>query len=157
MATLSDLLSQVVSSAAKNVEIPANAKETVLNGLSDSVLKSLTQTATSVGGMDVLKNLFSGKQSAASSPVTALATKIFTTNILNKLGLGSKTNSALSGLIPTIVSKLSGLIKDQDGDGDIDMQDIIIALSGKSTAKKSSGSVLGTAATTILGSILKGK
>ena len=157
MASLSDLLSQVVSATAGKVEIPAEAKNTVLNGLSDSVLKSLTQTATSAGGIDVIKNLLTGKQSAASSPVTALASKLFTNNILSKLGLGKSTESALSGLIPTIVGKLGGLIKDMDGDGDVDLQDIILALSGATPKKSSSSSILGSAATSILGSILKGK
>ena len=73
MATLTDLLAKTVASAAQGVEIPANVQSTVLNGLSDSVLKSLTQTATTPGGVDVLKGLFSGKSNAATSPVTALA------------------------------------------------------------------------------------
>ena len=157
MASLSDLLAQQVASAASNIQIPANAKNTVLNGLSESILGSLTKTATSAGGMDVLKNLFSGKQSAAQSPVTALAGKLFANNILSKLGLGASTNNALSGLIPTIVGKLSGLIKDMDGDGDVDLQDIILALSGASPKKSNAGSILGSAATSILGSILGGK
>ena len=157
MASLSDLLAQQVASAASNVQIPANAKNTVLNGLSESILGSLTKTATSAGGMDVLKNLFTGKQSAAQSPVTALAGKLFANNILSKLGLGASANNALSGLIPTIVGKLSGLIKDMDGDGDVDIQDIILALSGASPKKSNAGSILGSAATSILGSILGGK
>ena len=46
MASLTDLLAKTVASAAQGVEIPSNVQSTVLNGLSDSVLKSLTQTAT---------------------------------------------------------------------------------------------------------------
>lgn len=157
MASLSDLLAQTVASAANGVQIPSNAKNTVLNGLSESVLGSLTKTATSAGGMEVLKNLFSGKQPAAQSPVTALAGKLFANNILSKLGLSNSQNSALSGLIPTIVGKLSGLIKDMDGDGDVDLQDIILALSGAAPKKSNAGSILGSAATGILGSILGGK
>lgn len=157
MASLSDLIAQQVSSAASSIEIPSNAKNAVLNGLSESILGSLTKTATSAGGMDVLKNLFSGKQSAAQSPVTALAGKLFANNILSKLGLSASTNNALSGLIPTIVGKLSGLIKDMDGDGDVDLNDIILALSGAAPKKSNAGSILGSAATSILGGILGGK
>lgn len=157
MASLSDLLAQQVASAASNVQIPSTAKNQVLNGLSESILGSLTKTATSAGGMNVLKDLFSGKQSAAQSPVTALAGKLFANNVLGKLGLSNSQNSALSGLIPTIVGKLSGLIKDMDGDGDVDLNDIILALSGAAPKKSNAGSILGSAATSILGSILGGK
>ena len=41
MSTLTDLLAKTVASAAQGVEIPSNVQSTVLNGLSDSVLKSL--------------------------------------------------------------------------------------------------------------------
>lgn len=154
MSTLTDLLAKTVASAAQGVEIPSNVQSTVLNGLSDSVLKSLTQTATAPGGVDVLKNLFGGKSNAATSPVTALAGKIFANNVLSKLGLGSKTNSALSGLIPTIIGKLSGLLKDMDGDGDVDLNDIILTLSGAQPKQKKSGGLLGGVAGSILGGIL---
>lgn len=154
MSTLTDLLAKTVASAAQGVEIPSNVQSTVLNGLSDSVLKSLTQTATAPGGVDVLKNLFGGKSNAATSPVTALAGKIFANNVLSKLGLGSKTNSALSGLIPTIIGKLSGLLKDMDGDGDVDINDIILTLSGAQPKQKKSGGLLGGVAGSILGGIL---
>lgn len=150
MASLSDIIAQQVASAAGNIEIPANIKNQVMNGLTQSILGSLTQTATQAGGAEVIKNLLSGKQSAASSPVTALAGKLFANNILGKLGLGSQQNNALAGIIPTIMGKLSGLIKDVDGDGDVDLNDIILSLKGGS----GKASILG-AATSILGKIMK--
>jgi len=155
-ASIKDLILQQVTSAVGKVEIPANVKSTVLNGLSDSVLGSLTQTAAQAGGIDIIKNLLTGKASAASSPVTELAGKLFTSNVLSKLNLGSALNSNLSGLIPVVVSKLSSVIKDQDGDGDVDLNDILLVLKGggKSSA---AASILGTAAKGILGSLLKGK
>jgi len=157
MASLTDLLAKTVASAAQGVEIPSNVQSTVLNGLSDSVLKSLTQTATAPGGVDILKGLFSGKSNAATSPVTALAGKLFANNILSNLGLGTKNPSSISGLIPTLIDKLPRLIKDMDGDGDVDLNDIILSLSGAQPKQKKSGGLLGSVAGSVLGSILKGK
>ncbi|MBR5035515.1 MAG: hypothetical protein IKX71_09440 [Bacteroidales bacterium] len=148
MANISDLILQQVKKAAGNVEIPANVQNTVLNGLSESILGSLTQTATKAGGIDLIKKLLTGQESAASSPVTALAGKLFTSNILSKLNLGSLLNGKLTALIPTVLGGLSNIIKDQDGDGDVDLNDILLTLKGG----KSSG-ILG-AATSILGGLL---
>ena len=148
MANISDLILQQVKKAAGNVEIPANVQNTVLNGLSESILGSLTQTATKAGGIDLIKKLLTGQESAASSPVTALAGKLFTSNILSKLNLGSLLNGKLTALITTVLGGLSNIIKDQDGDGDVDLNDILLTLKGG----KSSG-ILG-AATSILGGLL---
>lgn len=151
MASLSDIILQQAKNSIGNVEIPANLKNQVVNGLSESILGSLTQTASKAGGLDMVKQLLTGKTSAASSPITQLAGNLFSNNILKNLNLGSAANGALSGLIPTIMSKLSGVLKDQDGDGDVDLNDILISLKGGSSAKTS---ILG-AATSILGGILK--
>ena len=50
MASISDFIAQQVKSAAGGIEIPSNIKNQVLGGLSDSILGSLTQTATKAGG-----------------------------------------------------------------------------------------------------------
>ena len=157
MATLSDLILSQVKANTAGISVPENLKNQVVNGLSESIFGSLTQTATKAGGLDQIKSLLTGKTAAATSPITALAGKLFANNILSKLGLSSAQNSALSGLIPNIVGKLSGLIKDMDGDGDVDIQDIILSLSGAAPKKSNAGSILGSAATSILGSILGGK
>ena len=127
---LLDLISSTVSSKTSGLEIPAQSKNTVLNGLTDSIFGSLTQTVAKPGGIDAIKSLLTGKTAAASSPITALAGNIFSNNILKKLNLGSLLNGKLTALIPTIMGSLSGILKDQDGDGDVDFQDILITLKG---------------------------
>ena len=73
MASISDLIMQQVKSVAGGVQIPSDIQNQVLGGLSSSVLGSLTQTAAKPGGVDLIKNLLTGKTQAAASPVTAAA------------------------------------------------------------------------------------
>ena len=155
MASIADLLTKQVLASAGNLQIPTEVKQNVLGGLSESILGSLTQTATKPGGIDLVKNLLTGATSAESSPITALAGKLFSTNILSKLNLSGVLKSSLLAAIPLILSKLSGILKDQDGDGDVDLNDILITLKGGGQKQQSAaGSVLGTAAKSILGSLL---
>ena len=156
MASISDIILGQVQSAAGNIQIPSNLQNTVLNGLSSSILGSLTQTATKVGGVSLLKDLFSGRTAAASSPVTALATNLFSNNVLSKLNLGNLAGP-LTAVIPVVMGKLGGVFKDQDGDGDVDFNDIILSLQGGGVKK-----ALGTAAavgvaTKVLGGLFKKK
>ncbi len=153
MSNISDLILQQVASAAGGVNIPSNIKQQALSGLSESVLSSLTQTIAKPGGLDLVKNLLTGKANAASSPVTALAGNIFSSTILKKLGLDANLGGSLTSLIPTIVSGLSGVIKDRDGDGDVDLNDILLSLQGGNGGGLGGG-LLG-AATSILGGLFK--
>lgn len=161
---LSDIILQQVKNAAGNVAIPSNVQNQVLSGLSDSILGSLTQTATKAGGIDLIKNLLTGKADAATSPVTALAGSIFNSNVLSKLNLGA-LGATLTALIPKIFGGLKGIIKDQDGDGDVDLNDVLMALKGGSGGilgsilggGESGGGLLGSVAGSVLGSILGGK
>ena len=59
-------------------------------------------------------------------------------------------NGKLSALIPTIIAGLSSIIKDQDGDGDIDLQDVLITIKGGNKGGSRGGGLLGG----ILGGIL---
>ena len=147
MANIQDLIQQIVGASATKVNIPADIKDQVLGGLSNSILGSLTQTATQAGGLDMIKNLLTGKADAASSPITALAGNLFSDNVIKKLNLGSLA-PALTALIPGIMGKLSSVIKDQDGDGDVDLNDILLSLKG------GAGAGLLGAATSILGGLL---
>ena len=144
---LSDILLQQVtkSVAGSNIQIPQNLQQQVLGGLSDSILGSLAKTATAPGGLDQIKGLLTGQTDAAKSPITALAGNIFNSNVLSKLKLGA-AGAALLAFIPKIMGGLKGIIKDQDGDGDVDLNDVLITLKG------GSGNILGS----ILGGALAG-
>ena len=142
---------QQVKAAVGGVQVPADAQSKLIDGMSSSVLSSLTQTVAKPGGADLIKSLLTGKTSAASSPVTQLAGKLFTSNVLNKLNLGSALNGTLSGLVPQVMGNLSSIIRDRDGDGDVDLNDILLSLKGGS-----GGGLLGTA-TGILGGLFKKK
>ena len=87
--SLNDIIKQQVNSAVGGIEIPADVKNQVLGGLSESILGSLTQTATKAGGINMIKDLFGGKTSVESSPITNLAGNLFNTNVLKKLGVGA--------------------------------------------------------------------
>ena len=158
MASISDLIMQQVKSAAGGVQIPSDIQGQVLNGLSSSILGSLTQTAAKPGGVDLINQLLTGKTQAAASPVTALAGNLFNTNVLKKLGIGAALGSVLTSLIPKVMGGLSGVIQDRDGDGDVDLNDIILTLTGGGQKKQAQpagvGGILG-AATSILGGLFK--
>ncbi len=145
---------QSVKSAAGGVQIPSDIQGQVLNGLSSSILGSLTQTATKPGGVDLIRNLLTGKTQAAASPVTALAGNLFNNNVLKKLGIGAALGSVLTSLIPKVMGGLSGIIQDRDGDGDVDLNDIILTLTGGGQKKSAGAGILG-AATSILGGLFK--
>ena len=162
MSLISDIISSQVSSAAGNLQIPSNLKNQVLSGLSSSILGGLTQTAATPGGLDAVKNLLTGKAAAATSPVTALATNLFTNNVLKKTNLAPALGASLTALIPSVLGGTKGFIRDQDGDGDVDLNDIILSLTGGGNKKSSPLGGLGTvaaaaAATSVLGGLFKKK
>lgn len=156
MASLTDIIMKQVASNAGAISVPDSLKEKVLSGLGESILGSFTQTAAKPGGVDIIKNVLTGKQEAASSPLTALAGKLFANNIASKLGLNKAQSASAAGILPVVISKLSGCLKDMDGDGDVDLNDIILSLKGGSPAAAApAGGGLLKAATSILGGLLK--
>ncbi len=150
MSLISDLITKQVGTAAGNIELPEKSKDQVLSSVSESILGSLTQTAAKSGGVDEIKELVKGKTSAESSSVTQLAGKLLTEK-LGGLGLSSDQLSSVSNLVPKAVGLLSNVIKDQDGDGDVDLNDIILTLKG---GKSGNSSIL-SAASKVLGNFLK--
>ena len=155
MASISDLIMQQVKSVAGGVQIPSDIQNQVFNGLSSSILGSLTQTASKPGGVDLIKNLLTGRTQAAASPITVLAGSLFKNNVLKNLGVGSTLGTMLTGLIPKVLGGLSNIIKDQDGDGDVDLNDIILTLTGGGQRQQSAGASILGAATSILGGLFK--
>ena len=72
------------------------------------------------------------------------------------LNLGGGLAKSLTGLIPNILGGLRGFIKDQDGDGDIDLKDIMLSITGGGNSNGGGlGSIIG-AATSILGGLVGG-
>ena len=63
MASLTDIIQQQVASAAGNIEIPADLKDKVLGGLTDSIVGGFTKTATQPGGIEAIKSLVTGATS----------------------------------------------------------------------------------------------
>ena len=141
--SLKDIIAQQVNANVGGIEIPSAVKNQVLGGLSESILGSLSKTATQPGGINLIKDLFGGKTSAASSPITELASNLFGNNVLKKLGIGAVLGTALTKLIPNILGGVTKVFKDQNGDGKVDMTDILIALGGSSAGKSIVTSVLG--------------
>ncbi len=141
--SLADIIKQEVNSAAGGLEIPSGVKNQVLGGLSESILGSLTQTAAKAGGINVIQDLLGGKTSAANSPVTDLAGKLFANNILKNLNLGSALGGALTGLIPTILGGVTKIFKDQNGDGKVNINDVIIALGASKVGSSIFRNILG--------------
>lgn len=108
MSFLTDLIKEKAGEAlAGNVSIPEGLKEKVLGGLSDSIFDSFKQTATQEGGLEQLTALFSGNQDAASSPITALAGKLFNGNVAGKLGLSPTLVNAIVPMIPKVISMIT--------------------------------------------------
>lgn len=137
MSQLSDLILKQAQAAAAG----SNLDNSVLNGLSDSIVNSLKQTATKSGGIEQLTALFTGKASAESSPITALASQIFTSQVAPKLGLSSSASSTASSLLPTILSAVVSLVVNKKASG-LDLSSILSALGASSGSNSKLGNIV---------------
>lgn len=140
MSFLTDLIKEKAGEAlAGNVSIPEDLKDKVLGGVSDSIFGSIKQTAQKEGGIEQLTSLFTGKESASSSPVTALAGKLFSSGIAEKLGLSSSLVSTITPMIPKVLELITS------GKG-LDINEIISEVGKDSVTdmlKDKAGSLLG--------------
>ncbi|MCQ2224345.1 MAG: hypothetical protein MJZ14_01300 [Paludibacteraceae bacterium] len=148
MSQLSDLILKQVQAAASG----SNLGNNVLNGLSDSVMNSLKQTALKQGGIEQLTSLFTGKTSAESSPITALASQIFSSQVAPKLGLSASASSSASSLLPTVLSAIVALVSKKSSG--LDLSSILSSLgaSGSNSKLGGLGSLVG-----MLGKMFKKK
>lgn len=144
MSQISDLILKQVQAAASQSASQSDLGSNVLNGLSDSILNSLKQTAKTPNGIEQLTSLFTGNTSAESSPITQLASQIFSSQIVPKLGLSASSANAATGLLPTIIASLVSIIT-KKGSG-IDLSSILSSLGAAVSSKSTAGklvSVLG--------------
>ena len=139
MSFITDFIKEKATDVLGGVSLPDNLKEQVLGGVSDSIFGSIKETAGKEGGIDQLIELFTGRESAASSPVTALAGNLFSSNIAKKLGLSPSVVSAIVPMIPMVIEKFTSSKK-------IDVNDIIAEVTKAGVADKlkdAAGSLLG--------------
>ena len=145
MSQLLDLIkNQVAESISDKLSISDNQKNDVFNGVSSSIFDSIKQTASEEGGIGQLMSLFTGKTSASTSPVSALAASMFKKNIASKLGLSDSISDMVVKFIPVIIEKFTKKANDDDG---IDVGDLLSSLGGGSSLadglKKAAGGILG--------------
>lgn len=139
MSFITNLIQEKAVDVLGGISLPDNLKEQVLGGVSDSIFGSIKETAGKEGGIDQLIELFTGRQSAASSPVTDLAGKLFSTDIAKKLGLSPGIISAVVPMIPKVIEKFTS-------SKSIDVNDLISEVTKSGVADKlkdAAGSLLG--------------
>lgn len=119
MSFITDLIKEKAGEVlADKISIPEGIQEQVLGGVADSIFGSVKETAGKEGGIDQLIELFTGRQNAASSPVTQLASNLFGSDIAKKLGLSPAIVNAIVPVIPVIIEKFTSSKK-------IDINDLI--------------------------------
>lgn len=139
MSFITDLIKEKAVDVLGGVSIPDGLKEQVLGGVSDSIFGSIKETAGKEGGIDQLIELFTGRQSAASSPVTDLAGQLFSGTIAKKLGLSPAIINSIVPMIPKVIEKFTS-------SKSIDVNDLISEVTKSGVADKlkdAAGGLLG--------------
>lgn len=140
MSFITDLIKEKAGEVLSGgISIPEGIQEQVLGGVADSIFGSVKETAGKEGGIDQLLELFTGRQEAASSPVAALAGRIFSSDIAKKLGLSPTIVNAIVPMIPAIIQKFTSSDK-------IDVNDLIAEVTKSGVADKlkdAAGGLLG--------------
>ncbi len=139
MSFITDLIKEKAGDILGNVSLSDELKEKVVGGMSDSIFGSIKQTAGKEGGIDQLIELFTGRESAVSSPVTQLAGNLFSSDIAKKLGLSPAIVSTILPLIPKVIETFTSSKK-------IDVNDLISEVTKAGVADKlkdAAGSILG--------------
>ncbi len=129
MSFITDLIKEKAGDILGNVSLPDNLKEQVIGGVSDSIFGSIKETASKEGGIDQLVELFTGRSSAAASPVTDLAGKLFSSDIAKKLGLSPAIVSAIVPMIPKVIETFTSSKK-------LDVNDLIAEVTKSGVADK---------------------
>ena len=68
-----------------NLKKMESIQEDILDGVAESIFKSVKETAEKKDGIDQLIELFTGRQKVSSSPISQLASSIFGSDIAKKL------------------------------------------------------------------------
>ena len=143
---------QVAETVKGQIDLPSGQEDNILEGIGDSILGGLKQSAKEENGLANITSLFSGKTAAASSPVTLMVQSFFTQNIVPKLGLNSTLATAIHAILPTIIGTVTNKIS--GGESDLDLGSIISAVTGGSN-NSGLGGLLGNAGN-LLGGLLGG-
>lgn len=139
MSFITDLIQEKAFDVMGEISLPDNLKKQVLGGVSDSIFGSIKETAAKEGGIDQLIELFTGRESATSSPVTALASKLFSSDISKKLGLSPSIINTIVPMIPMVIQQFTSSKK-------IDVNDLIAEVTKAGVADKlkdAAGDLLG--------------
>lgn len=108
-----------------------NPKSSV-NALKESVLSSLQKQVAS-GNLDVVKEMFSGKETAPSAPVITQLKGDVTEGLIEKLGITKEQAlSIAAAALPMILNFFNKRVNDAPQDNQDIMSSILASLQGKS-------------------------